>query len=442
MNPSDTIVAVSSAAGSAARMIVRMAGPDTFRLLGILSPGHSPSPSAAARTAIQIDGIQCPAWIYTFVGPRSYTGDDLAELHLPGNPLLGRLLLEHLIAAGARSAEAGEFTGRAFLNGRMDLAEAEGVAMTIAATHAGELRAARQLVAGELSKRLLPPLEWLTEALALIESNLDFSEDDIAFIDAGEVRRRVDLATGVLDDLTQNASRFERLAGEPTFVLVGLPNAGKSTLLNSLSGGERAVVSPVAGTTRDALSVEVPLRRGLVRVIDVAGFERAGTNEIDQKMQAHARRTVEEADYVIEVREQSSTSHAWFPREADLIVWTKVDLRARHQRDAVNTAATEPASCEVSALANVGMHDLRVRLDDLAFGASVESGTLALTARHRAAVAVAHDALHGIAAIPDHAPEMIAEQLRRAVDGIGQVLGRVTPDDVLGRVFATFCVGK
>lgn len=441
LNPSDTIVAVSSAAGPAARMIVRLTGPEVFGLLTALSPGSTASPSAAARVMIQFGGIECPAWAYTFVGPHSYTGDNLVELHLPGNPLFGMWLVEHLIAAGARSAEAGEFTARAFLSGRMDLAEAEGVAMTIAATHAGELRAARQLVAGELSQRLAPSLEWLTEALSLIESNLDFSEDDTAFIDAGEVRRRVHRAASVLDDLMRNVAQFERLAGEPTFVLVGLPNAGKSTLLNALSGGERAVVSPVAGTTRDALSAEVPLRRGLVRVIDVAGLERAGGNEIHQQMQTHARRTVEEADYVIEVRERSSTTQAWFAREADLVVWTKIDLRVGQVHKAENIAAT-PSPCEISAVTNVGVHDLRARMDDLAFGSSAEGGTLALTARHRAAVAVARNALHGIAAISDLAPEMIAEQLRRAVEALGQVLGRVTPDDVLGRVFATFCVGK
>ncbi|MDB5328672.1 MAG: tRNA uridine-5-carboxymethylaminomethyl(34) synthesis GTPase MnmE [Phycisphaerales bacterium] len=435
MNPSDTIVAVSSAVGPAARMIVRMAGPDAFRLLGLLSPGLVAAPSVAARATLRFDGVHCPAWAYTFVGPNSYTGDDLAELHLPGNPLLARTLVEHLIAAGARSAEAGEFTGRAFLNGRMDLAEAEGVAMTIAATHAGELRAARQLVAGELSRRLVPPLEWLTEALSLIESNLDFSEDDIAFIDAGEVRRRVDRAAAVLDDLTRNAAQFERLAGEPTFVLVGLPNAGKSTLLNALAGGERAVVSPVAGTTRDALSAEVALRRGLIRVIDVAGIERAGTNEIDQQMQAQAGRAVEAADFVIEVRELGSTGRAWLAKEPDLLLRSKLDLAPGDARVGANEIA-------ISAITNVGMDVLRQRMDDLAFGATSEAGTLALTTRHRMAVAAAHEALLAVAAILDDAPEMMAEQLRRAVDALGQVLGRVTPDDVLGRVFATFCVGK
>lgn len=434
VNPADTIVAISSAVGPAARMIVRLAGPDAFRLLRRLAPGAQARPSSVERVLLHFDGIACPAWAYTFVTPRSYTGDDLVELHLPGNPLLARVLIDTLLALGARPAEAGEFTARAFLNGRIDLAAAEGVALTIAATHAGELRAARQLLAGELSRRLAEPLRSLADALALLESNIDFAEEDIAFIDGDELRRRVTAAAAALDELATNTARTERLTGEPSFVLVGLPNAGKSTLLNALAGHERAVVSPVAGTTRDALSAEVALARGLVRVIDVAGLERAGDDDIARQMQARAARAVEEADFVVEVRDVTQSTSAWLSRPADLVVYTKADLLPQPATESDQTAV-------VSAANGHGLAVLRERMDALAFGED-RGDALALTARHVAAVDAARSALVRAAALPDDATEIIAEEVRRAVDALGEVLGRVTPDDVLGRVFASFCVGK
>lgn len=435
MHTGDTIVAISSAVGPAARMIVRLAGPTAFDLLKIFAPDATPAPASAQRLRLHFDGIVCPAWVYTFVAPHSYTADDLVELHVPGNPVLARMLVDTLIAFGTRPAEAGEFTARAFLNGRLDLAAAEGVALTIAATHEGELRAARQLMAGELSRRLAGPLASLTDALTLIESNIDFAEEDIAFIDGAEVRRRLGEVAAALDDLSAGAVPTERLAGEPSFVLVGLPNAGKSTLLNALAGHERAVVSPVAGTTRDALSAEVALPRGLVRVIDVAGLEAAGGDDISRQMQDRARRAAEEADFVVEVRDGTNDSRAWIPRPPDLTVVTKSDLMLDGPKQ------SEPKIVRVSALTADGLIDLRGSMDALAF-VSDRGDTLALTARHVDAVSRCRAALARAAALPESATEVVAEEVRQAVDALGEILGRVTPDDVLGRVFASFCVGK
>ena len=434
MNPADTIVALSSAAGPAARMIVRTAGPGAFARLRELSPEADTTPGTASRAMIDFAGLSVLAWIYVFAAPRSYTGDDLVEFHVPGSPLLAGLLIEAIVAAGARPAAPGEFTARAFLNGRLDLAAAEGVALVIAATHDGELRAARQLLAGELSRRLSGPLDLLTEALALVESNLDFAEDDISFIDTAELRRRVSDASADLAAIHREAADVNRASGERSFVLVGLPNAGKSTLLNVLAGVERAIVSPVRGTTRDALSADVVLPRGIICVTDVAGLER-GDDEIGRKMQAQAQRAIELADFVVEVRDGTSATRAWLPRAADLVVVTKSDLS--------QVARQEPAAAPIiqcSAATGDGMTTVQSAMDGLAFGSHAGGATLALTARHLAALDDARNALATI--VDDARGEIVAESLRRAVEALGSVIGRVSPDDVLGRVFATFCVGK
>ena len=437
MTSHDTIAAISSSiVAPAARMIVRMSGGDARRIAMMISE-QLPPPGGAQRTQLSFADMRVPVWLYLFGAPRSYTGEDLVEFHVPGNPLLARMLLDHLIASGARHAEAGEFTARAYFSGRIDLAEAEGVAAAVAAHGEAELRAARQLMAGELSARLGPPMELLADSLALVEAGIDFSDEDISFLAGDELRRRIDEIEGFLSDLVKNSARFEPLTHEPTFVLVGRPNAGKSTLLNALAGRDRAIVSPVAGTTRDVLSADVRLARGLVRVIDVAGLEEScdADDVIEKGMDVHARRAIEAADFVIVVRD---TTDARPPlrvgRNAEIIVMSKSDL-------ARGDAA---ARGWVSAMTGQGLDELRAELDVLAFGRAASGQSLALNARHLVAIAEARASLARAREVAATAagPELIALELRDALDALGRVLGKVTPDDVLGRVFATFCIGK
>ena len=519
-------------------MIVRLSGPDALAFAAKLCPAPL-ARQGAVHASLAVRGMAVPAWIYLFASPRSYTGDDLVELHIPGNPLLAKMLLEELIALGARPAEPGEFTARAFFNGRMDLAEAEGVAATIAAGSEQELAAARRLMSGELARRLAPTVDSIANTLALLEIGIDFSEEDVTFLPEAEMASRIADADAELHRLLDESVRFERLSHEPAIVLVGRPNAGKSTLLNALAGHDRAVVSPVAGTTRDVLSAELFLPHGVCKVIDVAGLEddsahpaatadmpeqhagaqRQGAADaeqaaIERQMRQRALRAVEEADCVVWVQDIADRRPPMaLSRPADLIVISKIDVeapltgggallregslarpasvvetpfalgahRADHaaqvrplngmqatpnqpdQRVQADLAMPEPQTGSdlepphgvkpmsqrgvtdpiyLSAKTGIGLPEFRAALDRLVFGHSSGAEALALNARHVKAVEEARAALGRAAGQFRAGAELVALELREALDALGSISGRISPDDLLGRIFAGFCIGK
>jgi tRNA modification GTPase len=458
MTSSDTIVAISSAVGPAARIIVRASGPAAQSLARSIGADTTLGASTVSRQTLQFSGLSVPAWIYLFFAPHSYTGEDLIEFHLRGNPILAKMLLKELLRLGARHADPGEFTARAYFNGKMDLTAAEGVAATIAATGERELSAARQLLAGELARRLAPAMHLLTDTLALVEVAIDFSEEDVSFLTAGDLHERVTRADGLLENLLRDSARFERLAHEPHVVLIGRPNAGKSTLLNALAGRERAVVSPIAGTTRDVLSAEVTLARGTIRLSDVAGFDEhaePAADEIQQKMRAHALREADAADVLVLVTDSTdSRAHQRLSRAPDLVVQSKFDLfpvawasRPCGESPNMGGTPTPPATnlsqISISARTGAGMDDLKARLDAVCFGEVSVAASLALNLRHVRGIEEAREALERITAqLPLLRPELLAVEFREAIDALGAILGRVTPDDLLGRIFAGFCIGK
>ncbi len=482
-------------------MIVRIGGSQAWRIAAEIASDLPAEPNSATRLRLSFASLNFPAWAYVFQGPRSYTGEDLVDLHLPGNPVLARLLLGELLRRGARAAEAGEFTARAYFNGRIDLTGAEGVAATIAAGSEAELLAARQLLAGELARRLRPPMDAIAQTLALVEVGIDFSDEDVSFIAPESAERHIETARAHLSDLLQGSARFERLSHEPRFVLVGRPNAGKSTLLNALAGQARAVTSPTAGTTRDALTAEVVLPRGIVQVTDIAGLNDADEQaskigsegamaEIERKMRDMALRAIESADHVILICDPADERPPLqLPIEPDLVFWTKADLApalcsrpgycsesqstasSRHpeRSEGFLSAATEETlrcaqgdglrpsnlfqrttgggrntpELSVSALTGENLDGLRSALDQLAFGGPASGATLALNARHLRSIDMALAALVRAAGLTqERSPEFLALELREALDSLGQILGQVSPDDLLGRIFSSFCIGK
>ncbi len=418
-------------------MIARISGPASESILKSLCPGISCKPQAC-RTQLQFARLRCWAWVYVFRAPASYSGQDMVEFHLPGNPILARMLLDELFSRGVRLAEAGEFTARAYFSGKMDLTAAEGVAATIAAGNARELSAARQLLAGELARRLRPIMDSLAQTLALVEVGIDFSEDEVAVLPCDQRRQRVEAADLALRQLHDESARFEQLVHEPAIALIGRPNAGKSTLMNGLIGRARSIVSPVAGTTRDVLTAQLDLAEGAVQLVDVAGIDHGASSDgIEHRARQRALRAVESADHVLFVRDVTDRRPPLqLPRPADLVVLTKADL------------LDEPVSVGddeilVSARRGTGMDELKRSLGNLAFGSAAPGSRLVLNARHLAALSAARSALAEILRLPDDAgAEVIATELRESLDDLGGVVGIVTPDDVLSRIFSSFCIGK
>ena len=440
MNTGDTIAAFATAVAPAARIVLRTSGPAALSVGADLC---GELPASAGRVTLAFAGLRCPAWSYVFRAPRSYTGEDTVEYGLPGSPVLARMVYDELIARGLRPAEPGEFTARAYFAGKVGLTEAEGVAATIAAGNAVELAAARQLMNGELARRLRPVTDGLADTLALVEVGIDFAEEEVTVLAADTVRDRLAVVEASLADLVTDADRFEPMSHEPRVVLAGRPNAGKSSLLNALAGRPRAVVSPVAGTTRDVISASVALPRGRAVVIDTAGINpfgdgpegRASDGEearpsgpsLNGEMQSRAAAAIGSADVLVLVRDATDDRpDVPLPRPADVRVINKVDLTG---------------GAGVSAVTGVGLDELRVAIDAAAFGRGGTGGRLALNRRHLSAVAEARAALARAAGHADVA-ELAAADLRAALDAVGSVVGTVTPDDVLGRVFAGFCIGK
>jgi tRNA modification GTPase len=453
----DTIAASATAPGGSARAVVRLSGPAVDQVLREVlrladAPASAPPQALTARFWLS-DSLSFPVLLIRSWSPRSYTGEDGAEILFPGNPhLVERVLARVLSVEGVRLAAPGEFTARAYLNDKLTLDQAEGVAATIAAESDEQLSAAQELLSGHTGALYRKWLDELATLLALVEAGIDFTEqEDVVPIAPPALHARLSGLRQAIDHHLGTSAGAEARPILPRIVLAGRPNAGKSTLFNALLGRRRAVVSERSGTTRDVLEEQLDLTRDLpggcpVLLIDLAGLDESTPGTVDALAQDRARQAVASADVVV-LCDPSGRFDLPLPGARPVIrIRTKADLPVPpFPRDA--SEAAPAAQIAVCALDGWNLAVLRRAMADAA-SAWRGSGVATLLPRHRRELGEARAALiHASAAVSPGSshlaqPEVVAGWLRAALDALGSLAGRISPDDVIGRIFATFCVGK
>lgn len=438
----DTIFALATGAGRAAIAVMRISGPGTEALLRRLS-GRLPRPRVASLRRLRDPrdgGVLDEALVLWFPGPRSYTGEDAAELHLHGGRAVVAAVAEALATAGARPAEPGEFTRRAFLHGRLDLTAAEGIADLIAAETEAQRRQALRQAGGALERTYAGWAARFAVLLARQEAFIEFEEEDLpADLDSAVAAEAAALASEIEAHLAAGA-RSERLREGLVFAILGAPNAGKSSLLNALAGREAAIVSARAGTTRDVVEVTVDLGGVPVTLADTAGL-RESADEVEAEGIRRALRRAEEAELILAVfaadrpPDPETLDLVRRAAPASLVVANKVDLAP----PPTSIAGQQPLA--VAARSGEGLEALRARLVEEAAGRAGLTAEAGMTRpRHRAALGEATAWLRRL----DEAalPELRAECLRAALQAIGRITGRVGVEAILDLVFGEFCIGK
>jgi tRNA modification GTPase len=436
MRTDDTIFAIASGHGRAAVCIIRISGKQSRTILEVLG-GTVPQPRHAAVRILREPASGEPldqALVLWMPGPRSFTGEDQAELHIHGGLATRTAVLRALGAIpDCRPAEAGEFTRRAFLNGRMDLSQVEGLADVIDAETEAQRRQAMLQFEGRLGNAAEQWREGILQALALLEASLDFSDEgDVPEDLEADILGRIDLLQGQIGRALSNRSG-ERLREGFTVVLAGPPNAGKSTLLNSLARRDVAIVSPIAGTTRDVIEVHCDLGGLPVVIVDTAGLRESG-DMIEQEGVSRARARAQNADLVLWlVPPEGEETEAPAARRL-LRIGTKADLnRNRHDCDLL-----------VSASTGEGLSELIAALEQEAETSLGQGDAILTRERHRKALERAHHSLlAGRELLVSHGPlELAAEEVRLASRAVGEITGRVDVEDILDRLFSSFCIGK
>lgn len=454
-----TIAALASPPGAALRGVIRLSGSACAAIVAGAARLDRPlGPRGVYRGRLEDGRGEQPVLVLWMPAPHSYTREDVAELHLPGSPWLLDAALRRVLELGAEPAQPGEFTRRAFESGRIDLLQAEGVLELVAAGDQAERRAGLALLAGGLGLRVGELREHLAQLRALCEASLDFDAGDTSGVPAAELLELGARARRELDSALAYEERREPLGDLPRVVLAGAPNAGKSTLFNRLCPGARALVSDFAGTTRDYLVGLWPLGQRGVQLVDTAGLDQslARATEPDRLAQARASEQLAAADLLLWLVDASADPAAR-DLERDLaslpagpqrcLVWTKSDLGPPGTLPP--DAAGAPIVARISAETGAGLDELasicgRALGLGMAVGPCEPSTGRALGLRHRRALELARDALdESLEGIRTSAPlDLAADALRRATDALDGIQGRTTPEDVLDRIFARFCLGK
>ena len=453
----DTIAALATAPGNGAVAIVRLSGP-AARAIGAALTGVDARPRYAEVCTFRSasgEPVDRGLVLY-FPAPRSYTGEDVVELHGHGGRVVSDALLAHAYALGARPAEPGEFTLRAFLNDKLDLLQAEAVADLVASGSSAAARAALRSLDGAFSARVATIQEALTRLRVKLEAWLDFPDEELRFDAGAESAAAIDSLLEDVASLAREARSGAVLRDGLSVAIAGPPNAGKSSLLNRLAGYDAAIVTDIPGTTRDPLREHLTLDGLPVTIVDTAGL-RESADPVEREGLRRARVEVRRADrvlWVVDVREplDAALANARASLGADTpftLLRNKIDLAREgpEAKPAVRDAATARersglAVLGISALTGEGIDELIAHLQALAGYDAAAPGTFSARRRHLAALERARARLVAARAQLGAALELAAEELRGAQSALGELTGELTSDDLLGEIFATFCIGK
>ena len=453
----DPIVAIATAAGRGAVGIVRASGRDLSPLIQALCNRPLRARQASYLEFLDEHGEAIDRGLAIwFAAPHSYTGEDVLELQAHGGAVVLNLLLARCLQAGAhiglRVAEPGEFTQRAFLNDKLDLAQAEAVADLIDASTEAAARSASRSLGGAFSNEINRLRDSLIALRTLVEATLDFPEEEIDFLQRANARERLSTIAAAIDTVLDRARQGSLLREGIKVVIAGLPNVGKSSLLNALAGAELAIVTPIAGTTRDKVSQTIQIEGVPLHITDTAGLrgDPGSADEVERIGIGRAWDAIDEADAVLFVRDLTRIGEAAYDTEEAAIatrlagakdrlvhVFNKADLRP------VRDLPSE--SIALSARTGEGLPELRARLIALAGWHAQPEGVFIARARHvhalertRSHVSIASDGLDQ----PAPALELLAEELRLAHEALGEITGQFSADDLLGEIFGRFCIGK
>lgn len=448
--PPDTITALATPVGTAAIAVVRASGPRVTDLVATIF-GETP-PARVARHADykETSGRLVDDVLFTyFAAPNSFTGEDTVEISCHGNPFIAQKILEDLLARGCRHADAGEFSKRAFLNGRLDLSQAEAIMDLIHARSERALAAANQQLRGSLGRQMDYLISQLVNLLAKIEAYIDFPEEDLPTEDRAAVLRSLEQLKTDIGRLLATSHYGSMLRDGIKTVILGEPNAGKSSLLNRLVGRDRALVSAEPGTTRDYLEERVLVGQHALRLIDTAGLN-PNPNTLEKRGIAKTLEQVSEADVFLWVIDASRPLPVLPPSTAarlstvnTIAVFNKIDL-GPSGTDCTPSLAFP--SVRVSALTGTGLDDLLAAIAKLAdsFQTHVGADVIAINARHAHALDQARHCLESATAkhVRNDPIELVASDLRGAMDALGEISGKVDHERVLDQLFASFCIGK
>lgn len=458
MHLDDTIVAIATAPGRGGIGVVRLSGPDArriaapmLRLKHALQPAHAVFGELVDEAGERVDEVVATY----FAKPHSYTTDDVVEISAHGSPIVLRSIVERAVAAGARLAEPGEFTMRAYLNGRIDLTQAEAVRDLIESQTLFQAKVAAQQLGGALSQRLQPVKNELIKLIALLEAGIDFAEDDVSVAPDDQIIAAIENVRRPLRDLEASFS-FGKIVHEGiTLAIVGRPNVGKSSLFNRLVEREHAIVTPIPGTTRDLVSETVAIEGIPVKLIDTAGIRES--NDLVESMGIErSRRAIADADVVVVVTDAVHPDEGKIDgyllemteQRPRVVVENKCDLvpdtRYQVPSSGASGNGTQLSALRTSAITGEGISELRAKIVEAASGgAKAEAGYLTNTRHHGLVQDSLRALVAGEEAVHNKTPhEMLLLDLYSALRPLDAITGQTTPDDVLNLIFTTFCIGK